>query len=219
MHRPITQTYAIFINTAPTRSSKLQLPHPRPTSASLVSSSFSPPSLGRPSGICSGATLLIATRICLHFPPSCLFLSRSLSQGFVTYPEFVSALEKFGIYSSQGARGLFDRYHPAAIEDPNAPLPFAAFLDGLWAPMSHKPPPPPRRERSSTILHGPLDLRQSPANNWATSGAELSPHRRPVRVHSIANPAWRDQKPPQWKELEGSRGNGGVVGWREATPR
>ena len=120
----------------------------------------------------------------------------------MTYPEFVGALERFGIYGSPGARGLFDRYHPDAGSS-EAPLSYAAFSEGLWSSASRKPPVPPRRERSQEImLLGPLDMRQSPANSWATSAAELSPSKRPVRVHSIANSAWRDQRPPEWNQVE-----------------
>ena len=124
------------------------------------------------------------------------------NDGYVSYPQFVGALEKFGIYGSPGARGLFDRYHPDAGTS-DAPLSFTAFSEGLFAPASRKPPVPARRDRTPDVmLQGPLDMRQSPANSWATSVSELSPSKRPVRVHSIANPAWRDQHPPQWNQVD-----------------
>ena len=130
------------------------------------------------------------------------------NDGRVTYAEFVGALERFGIYSSQFARGLFDRYN----ENGEATLSFADFSFGLYAPASRKAPYPIKRQlsesRTGSAIEGAFERRESPANNWATSGTELSPALRPVRVHSISNENWKAQAAagniPKWERPEGS---------------
>ena len=121
-------------------------------------------------------------------------LGHPADTGSVSYGEFCLALERFGLYASQGVRGLYDRYQ--ADREAEA-LDYLEFAKGLYG--SDKPwPPPAKREVSMFRSASTERLREAPANRWGNSTAELSPDRRPVRAVSLANPKWRDQPPKQW---------------------
>ena len=148
--------------------------------------------------------MLQSSRLQKSYPPATLaLLVRLLHQ-------FVAALERYGVYSSQAARGLFDRYNVNRSES----LSYLEFSNGLFETRaSRKPPSPPKRSPAEVHIESKLDQRQSPANSWATSVASISPSRRPTRVHSLANDKWKDQAArgelPKWER------DPSVGGWRE----
>jgi hypothetical protein len=129
-------------------------------------------------------------------------LGHPADSGSVSYPEFCAALERFGLYASQGVRGLYDRYKPGGgADDDMEPLNYLEFAQGLYG--SHKPwPPPPKREATMFKSSSAEQVREAPPNRWGNSTAEGSPDRRPVRAVSLANPKWREQAPKKWKQDE-----------------
>ena len=97
------------------------------------------------------------------------------NNGTVDYREFVRALEKFGLAATPQVRGLFDRY--AQIDSVESEtMSYDEFASGLFG--SEKPPIPPKRDTHSWSLNGDTQMRESPANRWATSVDQLAPNER-----------------------------------------